>query len=93
MFLKTCKCGKSQKNFKIDIGEFFINDCCLLEGYDHLGKKEGEIEEVKEEILNVDSFEKEEKELSITEIRKLLDEQGIEYHKNSSRRQLLKLLK
>lgn len=39
MFEKSCRCGKTKKNFKVDIGEFFINDCCTEAGYDHLGKK------------------------------------------------------
>lgn len=28
MYLKKCRCGKSQKNFKMDIGPFFVNKCC-----------------------------------------------------------------
>ena len=39
MIEKTCRCGKSKKNFKLDIGPFFINDCCTEEGYNHLGQK------------------------------------------------------
>jgi hypothetical protein len=39
MYLKTCRCGKSQKNFKFDIGEFFINKCCKDAGYDVFGQK------------------------------------------------------
>lgn len=42
MFLKTCRCGKSKKNFKVDIGEFFINQCCRDAGYDSLGRKVGD---------------------------------------------------
>jgi len=30
MFLKTCKCGKSQKSFKFDIGPSFMNTCCEI---------------------------------------------------------------
>lgn len=29
MFKKTCKCGKSEKNFKFDIGPCFEGDCCI----------------------------------------------------------------
>jgi hypothetical protein len=58
MFRKTCRCGKTQKNFKHDIGEFFIADCCLEAGYNHKGEKVGEetldaveiVEEVQEAI-------------------------------------------
>jgi hypothetical protein len=34
---KSCRCGKSKKNFKIDIGSFFVGDCCLEAGFDDLG--------------------------------------------------------
>ena len=38
MFLKKCRCGKSSKNFKVDIGDFFINEeCCKLAGFDDFG--------------------------------------------------------
>lgn len=39
MFLKTCRCGKTQKNFFFDIGEFFIEECCVEAGYDHKGDR------------------------------------------------------
>lgn len=39
MIEKTCRCGKTKKNFKIDIGPFFIDQCCTEAGYDHLGNK------------------------------------------------------
>lgn len=39
MMEKTCACGASKKNFKIDIGPFFVDDCCLAAGYDELGNK------------------------------------------------------
>lgn len=39
-----CKCGETEKNFKIDIGEFFINECCEKAGYDYLGKKSEDYE-------------------------------------------------
>jgi hypothetical protein len=38
MIEKTCRCGKTKKNFMMDIGPFFIDDCCLAAGYDELGK-------------------------------------------------------
>lgn len=44
MFKKKCRCGKSEKNFKFDIGPFFVADCCLDAGYDELGRKPGEEE-------------------------------------------------
>lgn len=39
MFRKPCRCGKTKKNFKIDIGEFFINECCEAEGFNQYGLK------------------------------------------------------
>lgn len=37
MIEKTCRCGKTKKNFKIDIGPFFVDECCLEAGYDEVG--------------------------------------------------------
>ena len=34
---KSCRCGKSKKNFKMDIGPFYVGDCCLESGFDGLG--------------------------------------------------------
>lgn len=39
-----CRCGKTKKNFYNDIGEFYIETCCLIAGYDNLGNKEEEPE-------------------------------------------------
>lgn len=39
MIEKSCRCGKSKKNFSVNIGPFFIADCCTEAGYDHLGEK------------------------------------------------------
>lgn len=33
----TCRCGKSKKRFKFDVGPFFINTCCEEAGYDVYG--------------------------------------------------------
>lgn len=63
MYMKTCRCGKSKKNFKMDIGDFFIDDCCIEAGYDELGNKKAKkelkieglpsVEEIKNEAMNV----------------------------------------
>lgn len=37
-----CRCGQKEFNFKNNIGEFFISECCTIAGYDHLGLKKGE---------------------------------------------------
>ena len=39
MFMKSCACGETKKNFKFDIGEFFVAECCLKHGYDEYGKR------------------------------------------------------
>lgn len=39
MFKKNCRCGASNKNFKFDIGPFFIDACCTQAGYDDLGNR------------------------------------------------------
>lgn len=39
MMEKTCRCGKTKKNFKVDIGPFFIAECCTESGYNHLGER------------------------------------------------------
>lgn len=46
MFEKSCRCGATKKNFKIDIGEFFIDECCTKAGYDHMGKKAVDLEDL-----------------------------------------------
>jgi len=50
MFKKKCRCGESEKNFMMDIGPFFIAECCEKAGFDEKGNKEGEPtqEEIKE---------------------------------------------
>ena len=39
---KSCRCGASKKRFKIDIGPFYVGECCLNAGYDDLGNKIGQ---------------------------------------------------
>jgi hypothetical protein len=39
-----CRCGRTQKNFHNDIGEFFVDKCCRSAGYDHFGNLLGQIE-------------------------------------------------
>ncbi len=38
MILKSCVCGASKKNFKMDIGPFYVGECCKDAGYDDLGR-------------------------------------------------------
>lgn len=44
MIEKSCRCGKIKKNFFMDIGPFFIGDCCIEAGYDHKGNLVKELE-------------------------------------------------
>lgn len=30
MFKIRCRCGKSEKNFKFNIGPYFVNECCEI---------------------------------------------------------------
>lgn len=46
MIEKPCRCGAIKKNFQIDIGPFFIYDCCVEAGYDHMGNKAEEAKSV-----------------------------------------------
>lgn len=39
MFKKNCACGKANKNFKYDIGTFYVDECCKAAGYDDLGQR------------------------------------------------------
>jgi len=48
MFKKDCRCGSSTKNFKNDIGPFFIAECCEKAGYDIYGKTEEDYEKEKD---------------------------------------------
>jgi len=50
MYLVTCKCGKTQKNFKFNIGSSFRGECCKEEQKPVVRSLEEEIEV--EEYLN-----------------------------------------
>lgn len=56
MFKRKCRCGKTEKSFKNDIGPFFMNTCCEAEGYDCRGKKP---EDYEKEKLEAESQPKE----------------------------------
>lgn len=55
MYEIQCACKKSKKNFKFEIGSFFINDCCEKSGYDEFGKTkedyQKEASQIVEEVL------------------------------------------
>lgn len=102
MFKKRCRCGKTEKNFKIDIGPFFVTDCCEEEGFDCFGKKKEDYQEEKElqeeskqeePEQEVEQEEKELEKMSQKELMALCDEKGLEYAKNASKKKLREMLK
>lgn len=58
MFKKPCRCGKTEKQFKMDIGPFYISECCKMAGYDYLGNLS---EETKPQEKKVEKTPPEEK--------------------------------
>lgn len=67
MFNVPCRCGKTSKNFKNNLGiAFYIDTCCQKEGYDLNGnKKEGLAEEaIEKENQKKEALKKEFNELS-----------------------------
>lgn len=41
MVEKSCRCGAIKKNFRFDIGPFFIGECCESMGFDAQGNQIG----------------------------------------------------
>lgn len=68
MYEKTCRCGKTKKNFRFDIGAFFIDECCVEAGYDHLGNRP-DLGLVPEKILD-DGTSRQMTDEEITELEK-----------------------
>lgn len=52
MFRRKCVCGATEKNFKKDIGPFFVDECCEKAGYDHFGKKQEDYDAEGEDLAN-----------------------------------------
>lgn len=40
---KSCRCGASKKNFKMDIGPFYVAECCNAAGFDDLGNPKNQV--------------------------------------------------
>jgi len=51
MFKIICRCGKSSKVFKFNIGPFFMNDCCIAAGFDDFGIKKGEAKKESKKVV------------------------------------------
>lgn len=50
LFNRKCFCGKSNKNFTVDIGPNYQGECCEEAGYDHFGTPPApKVEKVKKE--------------------------------------------
>lgn len=98
MFLKECRCGKSKKNFKMDIGPFYIDECCSEAGYDCQGNKVGESSEPESTFTDtvqcepLISREEELSKMSAKELKKLAQEMGIEKAKYMSKKDLVKAI-
>lgn len=107
MYKKKCRCGKAEKNFKIDIGPFFIADCCEDAGYDCHGNKanivlnDPKVLEVLE-ALGADRSADDEGDLNQDKtlekmgqkaLRSLCTERGIEFKGNDSKITLREKLK
>src|SRR6266481_2886171 len=52
-FKVKCKCGQNKTNFKNNIGSFYIDTCCTVAGYNHLGLKKGEKEESPAKVTTI----------------------------------------
>lgn len=58
-----CRCGANARQFKTNIGEFYIEECCAEAGFDHLGRSknaEGEAVSEADEVANVEGLVRQE---------------------------------
>lgn len=81
MFLISCKCGQSSKNFKVDIGTNFFDECCLKAGFSEISEQ---VQEIKESPKPLNLEEK-----SLKQIREILDSLNIQYSKNAGKNILI----
>lgn len=102
---KSCRCGASKKRFKMDIGPFFIAECCEDAGFDNLGNRK-ELQAVKESVKQdleqpvvVEGAPKPNKEskslksMTVEELKALADERGVQGTESMSRKKLMAALK
>jgi len=92
MFTKTCECGKTQKNFKFDIGGPFRTTCC--DEADAAKAKEIVVES-KSTLVVEDKPEFSKKALKgmkVAELRGLAEERGIEGCSEMKKKDLIKVL-
>lgn len=98
---KSCRCGASKKRFKVDIGPFYIADCCEEAGFDNLGNRSKpevivEAREAPKPVEKVEESKKESKSLksmTLEELKALADERGVQGTESMSRKKLMAALK
>lgn len=94
MFKRKCKCNKSEKNFKMDIGPFFVNECCVESGYDELGNKKESIDESANQVSN-ESPKLKKGELNgmkVAELKDLAKSLGMQKTENMTKKLLIEAL-
>mgnify|MGYP000844095888 CR=1 FL=1 len=101
---KSCRCGASKKRFKVDIGPFYIAECCEEAGFDNLGNRKetpavvevakpiGD-QPVKVEISEPKKVSKSMKSMTLEELKALADEKGVQGTESMSRKKLMAALK
>lgn len=99
MFEKPCRCGKTKKRFKKDIGPFFINQCCRDAGYDNRGELvEAPKEQASVEKESVQEPEPEKpkkpskrtlKNMKVAELKELAEQMGLEVKKGAKKAELV----
>lgn len=60
MFTKKCFCGERTKNFKVDIGPGYMDNCCKSKGYNVKGELEGKPQNDEPEAVVEESKEAQE---------------------------------
>jgi hypothetical protein len=108
MFSKRCACGIATKNFHRDIGDFYVDECCLAAGYDELGKLKNPTPEVKssvtDKVLNLVGLGQTNpvvlkrpgrgklRDLRVEELKNLAKTQGIVGNETMTKNQLIEAL-
>ena len=93
MFKKKCRCGTTEKNFKMDIGPFFINECCEKAGFDEKGLKAEDCNKEEEALTPLlKEVQKEEKKeiLDEKELEEKAEEKSAKISKKKSRKKKAK---
>jgi hypothetical protein len=104
MIEKPCRCGSSKKSFKINIGPFFVGDCCLKSGFDEFGNpttmsETQSFEEPKqpeptktEEAPKTPQAPKKLKDMNVAALKEMAKSKGIEISETMTKKQILEAL-